>query len=190
MNRKPFSYILLFIAGFAAGAVVVLFFTSYDDESKDVQTLTNDKPSQKVIVEHKKKDALVVSIPERSDEDSSNFLVDASEAEDTLNLDEVITESILAIKNESVEFLNIQDSTALLLDLYIPAFSSELRVEYWNSPLQLTGYELTKNKLKLFGFDPNQKITLREREDKGLNIYIDSTLHVCYKTEKFTAIGE
>ncbi len=39
-------------------------------------------------------------------------------------------------------------------------FSENMVVEFWDSPLELTGYELSKNKLKLYGFNPNDIIRL------------------------------
>jgi hypothetical protein len=72
----------------------------------------------------------------------------------------------------------------------VPSFSELIQIEYWNSPLQLTGYELSKNKLKLFGFDPSQQLVLSERNDKGLDVYFDDELHIFYKTNKFTALEQ
>ena len=190
MNKKWVTNILFTALGVLLGATLVLVFNPSsvekieEAESKNVVIVEKDTVKKKPV--NKKK--VVVEPKERKD--STIYIIDSLVLEDTLLSDEVLTESILATKNLKVGPPEEVDSTAILLDVFSPVYSTNMQVEFWHSPLQLTGYELSKSKLKLFGFDPDQQIAIFERKDKGLAVYLDNELHVFYKSDKFTALEE
>lgn len=53
-----------------------------------------------------------------------------------------------------------------LLNIQTTNFSDEMVVEFWDSPLDLTGYQLEKNRLKLFGFNAEEMPTLYVNKSK------------------------
>ncbi len=73
-----------------------------------------------------------------------------------------------------------------LLGVESDAFSNEIIIEFWQSPLDLTGYVLTRNKLKLFGFNPDENFTLQLSKDKEHLFLNTETLSILLeKTEQF-----
>ncbi len=191
MKTKLGIYILFLILGILLGAsaVLVLYPTSVEKVEvpvyKEIIKIKKDTAKFKTKRIIKNVDNVVTTA-----EDTSSYLIDTLNEQDTISIDDVLTESIILTKTIKVNPLKEIDSTAYLLNVYVPSFSELIQIEYWNSPLQLTGYELSKNKLKLFGFDPSQQLVLSERNDKGLDVYFDDELHIFYKTNKFTALEQ
>lgn|GEM_PF-2646220 len=191
MKTKLGIYILFLTLGILLGAaaVLVLYPTSIEKVEvpvyKEIIKIKKDTVMFKTKRTIKNVDNVVTTA-----EDTSTYLIDTLNEQDTISIDDVLTESIISTKIIKINPLKEIDSTAYLLNVYVPSFSELIQIEYWNSPLQLTGYELSKNKLKLFGFDPSQQLVLSERNDKGLDVYFDDELHIFYKTNKFTALEQ
>jgi len=62
-------------------------------------------------------------------------------------------------------------------------------VEFWKSPLNITGYELTRNRLKLFGFNPNESISLQlDKNEEQILLNTESLSVVLKKTNQFKTL--
>lgn len=191
MKTKLVIYILFLTLGILLGAAAVLVLYPTSVEKVEVPVYKEIIKIKKDTVKFKTKRTIKnVDNVVTTAEDTSTYLIDTLNEQDTISIDDVLTESIISTKTIKINPLKEIDSTAYLLNVYVPSFSELIQIEYWNSPLQLTGYELSKNKLKLFGFDPSQQLVLSERNDKGLDVYFDDELHIFYKTNKFTALEQ
>ncbi len=191
MKTKLVIYILFLTLGILLGAAAVLVLYPTSVEKVEVPVYKEIIKIKKDTVKFKTKRTIKnIDNVVTTAEDTSTYLIDTLNEQDTISIDDVLTESIISTKTIKINPLKEIDSTAYLLNVYVPSFSELIQIEYWNSPLQLTGYELSKNKLKLFGFDPSQQLVLSERNDKGLDVYFDDELHIFYKTNKFTALEQ
>lgn len=77
--------------------------------------------------------------------------------EDIIVKDELLTKRTLKIEPLPPDSSDVSE----LLNLNTNEFSDRILVEFWQSPLNITGYELSRNKLKLFGFNPTEAIGLK-----------------------------
>lgn len=105
--------------------------------------------------------------------------------------EDIITERLVSKRNVELTVLR-EDSidTSELLNIKTKSFNSSMIVEFWESPLELTGYELSRNKLKLFGFNPNESISLQLINHSEQIILKTETVEVTLsKTQKFKSLN-
>ena len=115
------------------------------------------------------------------------------EDEDSLQFDdtgEIITDQLITSKRVHIDWV-VNDSIDIseLLNKKASSFNETIIVEYWQSPLNLTGYLLNRNKLKLFGFNPDEPITLQVIDEKNELILKSSTFLLrLSKTSNFKSL--
>lgn len=68
--------------------------------------------------------------------------------------DELIQKILVTVHKIETDTISVEK----LLDVHTPYFGDEITIEFWESPLQLVGYELSRNQLKLFGFNTYDSI--------------------------------
>jgi hypothetical protein len=104
---------------------------------------------------------------------------------------DIITEQLISKRNIELTYAakdSIDDSE--LLNLNSKSFNNSIIVEFWESPLELTGYELSRNKLKLFGFNPNESISLHfENNNEELLMQTETIKLYLNKTRKFKSLN-
>lgn len=84
------------------------------------------------------------------------------------------------------------DSTSIenILAVKPQAFADKILVEFWSSPLNLVGYQLTRNKLKLYGFNPNENINLAYGKSEDELILTTPSVKVYLrKTKQFKSLS-
>ncbi|MGM0479777.1 MAG: hypothetical protein ACQERC_11190 [Bacteroidota bacterium] len=116
---------------------------------------------------------------------------DTSHEEDTTALDPAIVEEELLARRTIILKWNPRDSSSVseLLNKNAQSFNREMIVEFWSNPLNLTGYELNRNKLKLFGFHPDETIRLEIKDDDRTLFLHSESLHLrLEKTEQFKSL--
>src|SRR5690606_7957815 len=125
---------------------------------------------------------------EYTDEDSLNFEEDNSfntspeELQEIIFKDELISQRTITVGIPEVDSTDV----ALLLNMKSNSYSDDIIVEFWQSPLNLTGYELSRNKLKLFGFNPNESISLQIEDNEDQLILNTETMSLLLqKTKQF-----
>jgi hypothetical protein len=122
-----------------------------------------------------------------NDSDSSIYTPSDEEVFDG----DIITEKLISKRN--IELTVIENDTideSELLNLNSKSFNSSIIVEFWESPLELTGYELSRNKLKLFGFNPNESISLHFDNNKEELLMQTETIKLYLsKTQKFKSLN-
>mgnify|MGYP001245082998 CR=1 FL=1 len=138
----------------------------YVDKVKKEIIRDTVKLTTPVYIETDKSDSLIGS-------DSLNLTSIDSTMLDTIDTMEVIDEDIIreqliSSKNMEVEWItNDSIDVSELLNKKANSFNEVMVIEFWQSPLNLTGYELNRNKLKLFGFNPEESISLQVKDDKS-----------------------
>ncbi len=206
---------MLFIGASVGILIGALLFSKSDDQGKTVAEKESIKVvtekikdtvvvSEKVYVEVPIADTLAEdffqdtvqidtselstdTIPETGDPDLIIIENDGDDDDDF----EVIKDQLL---NKKIVRLTIIDFTDTLtvdkaLNKDVLPFSEQLAVEFWTSPLELTGYELAANKLKLFGFHPDEKLTiLFTKGTDFLEVRIGDAVLRLGKTERFKTI--
>jgi len=117
-------------------------------------------------------------------EKENDLLVD-DEKEEVIIMEELISQrSVLLglLPNDSTD-------VSELLKLKSSAFAKDIMVEFWKSPLNITGYELTRNRLKLFGFNPNESISLQlDKNEEQILLNTESLSVVLKKTNQFKTL--
>lgn len=105
---------------------------------------------------------------------------------------QVFTDQLLKKVNIELEKIELdKDSlnTEQLFGLVTEKFNSSIAVEFWSSPLDLTGYELTRNKLKLYGFNPEEPVSLIYKEGEDfINLKINDINLKLAKTDRFKTL--
>lgn len=152
-----------------------------EEEPKTVSKYLTAKKASKQITSPPKKE-IVDSLLERTASTNQKSSHEHHTSEGTINVDSLTTLAIytpdsLVVTTDTTEVVELVEdelirkslvtvhkietdtiSVEKLLDVHTPYFGDEITVEFWESPLQLVGYELSRNQLKLFGFNPYDSI--------------------------------
>lgn len=198
--RQAVIYLLILIGGIGIGYAINQSFNN----SVEIKTKTE---TDTVIVEKIKKQFIIDTIEVEkivySSNSSDNNFSEMQEYSDTLTFEEVnnsystedvdeiiIKEQLVSQRTISLEPLpNDSTDVSKLLEMKSNAFSKDIIVEFWQSPLNITGYELSRNKLKLFGFNPDESISLRlGNEEDQLFLNTESMSLLLQKTKQFKTL--
>lgn len=205
--RKAITYLLILIVGITIGIVVNTYLTSEASDPVDISTNNpvNFLPKQRIeedtvspnettpqplaIVKDKKADTFKGSTINIDTLEENNFEPPFSDSTaDTTQL--ILQEKKIGFQWAELP-LNPVDSSDVeaLLNVKKQSFSNKILVEFWNSPLNLIGYQLSRNKLKLYGFNPNETITLAygKKEDE-LILQTQSVKVNLIKTNQFQSL--
>ena len=199
--KRILIYILILLFGILIGYVFNNVFQN-DKDNQQNKKVYIDKIKNKII-----KDTVFVEkeiyVPSKNAANDTGIVVkkdtvvDSSLTNNLENTDaepEIIDTNEVIISEKKIDqrvaFLTPSpiDSTDVeaLLGVESDAFASEIIIEFWQSPLDLTGYALTRNKLKLFGFNPNETFTLQLSKDKEHLFLNTETLSILLeKTKQF-----
>lgn len=135
-------------------------------------------------------DSLTYDLTELSD---STLIEDSVEINEEADFDDEIIQELL-LSQRSLQIApssrDTEEDVDEMLELKANAFSSTMIVEFWQSPLNLTGYELTRNKLKLFGFNPNENISLQlSHEEDKLFLNTETMSLILEKSTRFKTLS-
>jgi hypothetical protein len=204
--KQGVIYLLILIGGIGIGYISNHFFNSPVEIIPETEIVYVEKVKKQTVrkpvqVENVTPTAetndisdTALYIESYNYEDSLTYAEDENEYSSTEETEEteeiIIKEELISQRTISLEPLP-KDSTdvAKLLEMKSNAFSKDLIVEFWQSPLNITGYELSRNKLKLFGFNPNESISLQlgNNEDQ-LFLNTDSMSLLLQKTKQFKTL--
>lgn len=196
--KQVITYIILIGLGVLVGFFI--FGNKENDVITEVKTVYKNRVKTRTV-----RDTLIItkevtdtitdtdSLTEKdtmyveNDSDSSIYTPTDEEVFDG----DIITEKLVSKQNivlTIVENDSIDESE--LLNLNSKSFNSSMVVEFWESPLELTGYELSRNKLKLFGFNPNESISLHFDKNKEELLMQTETIKLYLtKTQKFKSLN-
>lgn len=201
---KFIKYFLILLIGFILGTTFIYILQKYsandNKESPKSKVEGNNQFDTKskviyqtridtVIVQENAIES-VVEIVDSSEIDTllTNILIDSSITEEDY---EIVSEKLISSRQVKINLLETVDSNEVvkLLNLDTKEFNNIIIVEYWNSPLELTGYELSRSKLKLFGFNSLDEIELFQTlKNDEINLRIGSDNLLIQKRNKFSSI--
>lgn len=213
MKRSTLLNISLLITGIVLGGFIMWFFNNVEKENVTTESTKTTK-----LVKTAKTDTVIVKkkvyIPSEKETDTltaSQSKIDSTDLSNASDSIEIIEDPIYSIDSDTnftdddvviikerliasalIE-VNLQESDSLTVeeafDLQQVNFAEHLVVEFWESPLELTGYELTRNKIKLFGFDPSENVILSHSVDTDiLEVQIGSLSLRLQKTSRFKTL--
>lgn len=181
--KQVITYTLLIAVGFLLGFLI--FSNSEKVTVTEVKTVYKDRVKTKMVHDTvmvkdnyidttSTADTLTVEDTIYVDTNKDFDTTYSSENEEVFD-DDIITERLISKRNVDLTIQELDSiDTSELLNIKTKSFNDEIIVEFWESPLELTGYELSRNKLKLFGFNPNESISLH---------FVDSSEKILLKTE-------
>ncbi|MCC5923137.1 MAG: hypothetical protein JJT77_05075 [Crocinitomicaceae bacterium] len=196
------SWIILLVGLLLGGGIVYFLMAAYN--SPRIKTVIQEKEivetildtvvlKQKVYIE--KTDEYDVSdLNENTPDTDTNLFI----TDDSLDLDSfegvedqediIISERLVAKKQIAIQDYAKADTVSVekILELGSNAFASNIQVEFWESPLELIGYELNRSRLKLYGFNPYESyfLQLTERENQLVLLHKGNTYYLS-KTDRF-----
>ncbi len=195
--KNIFIYAALLLLGIVIGIII------NKNTSDKPKTIVETKPVEVIVEKIQKKiirDTVVITksvtneisdslnINNKIDSIGNEVVIDSLETPhfEDITADEediIISEKLLSkrlVTVEKIEMDTIQDASELL-GMKSETFAEEIMIEFWKSPINITGYELSRNKLKLYGFNPNEKISL---------IYNTKTSKLFLNTETMSIVLE
>lgn len=209
----------VFIAGAIVGGIGVNYFwekkseSITNDERQEEEKFDITANESKGVVASSKKERTIkhLEVLESNDSISENSIalntdtlvplesvtpdtiIDAAEDNKNLETDEnltVLSDQFLAKNRVAIERI-VLDTTSIeaLLNVQTNYFGDYITVEYWESPLELTGYELSRNKLTLYGFNPLDPIQITTNETTAvLDVSIGAIQLRLERTERFRTL--
>ena len=196
--KKILLYLILILVGVGIGYGLNFSLNNNDNAQQTPEKIYVEKIKKRVIIDTIKVKKFI-NIPVAMD---SVFISDTIYLSDSLIINE--KENDLLVDDEKEEVIIMEelisqrsvllgllpnDSTDVseLLKLKSSAFAKDIMVEFWKSPLNITGYELTRNRLKLFGFNPNESISLQLDKNEEQILLNTESLSV-KKTNQFKTL--
>lgn len=203
MEKKYIQFLVVFLLGGGIGAMAIYLVTNASglDEAEQpvVQKVFEKKvvkdtvylPRKKRAEDHEEEhEEIEVQVEPR---DTLDDVIDSLVLrEDTNNVsdDLIVSERMASSIKVKLRKYQEEDSVdvAEIFNVKSEHYNAEMNVQFWTSPLQLTGYELSRNTLKLFGFDPRQAVLLQAKEGNRLQLVIDTMSFELRKTDKFISL--
>ena len=200
--KKILIYLLLLLAGGAIG-----YFLNFDSKNEEIAQQDPQKIYIEKVKKHVVKDKAEVEIEKTEDDlvqddsliaSDNDFIVDTlsneedniepsenTEKEEVIIMEELISQRTIALGPSPNDTTDVSG----MLNLKSTSFSKDIVVEFWQSPLNITGYELTRNRLKLFGFNPNESISLQlDKNEEQILLNTESMSIVLQKTKQFKTL--
>jgi len=197
--KQGVIYLIILIGGIGIGYTFNLIYNT-PEIINQTETVIVEKIKKQIIRDtiRIKKPVQTNFIPDTSLTDDTYDYYDSLSIEDeeigyqaSLDTDEIIIKEEL-ISQRTVPLKSLPyDSTDVsnLLEMKGNAFNKDIIVEFWQSPLNITGYELSRNKLKLFGFNPNESISLQLGNDEDeIFLNTESMSLLLQKTKQFKTL--
>lgn len=200
------KYLLLIIVGILIGVAGMYFVNEnatsieVEDDNVDLQNqleeikpLKKNEIKTKPIHESNFIEDTVVSLQEDSLPSDSLVILDTLGYSDEEYLD-IVSERLVAQRNVLIQLIQPDSlDPSDMLNLKADSYSKNISVEFWESPLDLIGYELSRSRLKLFGFNSDESILIKRNYDsEKLIVQIgptsNSVLLSLEKSPKFKSI--
>ena len=165
---------------------------SYDSISPDSEQLKQELAS----VVHDTVDSVVgvdiVTVDSVTESMGSYSYVQSNGSEIRVSKNELVYSTIIKPEgNPSNFYCNTNnDLDSLLMDNHVEKQKLDgIRVEFWASPLNTTGYRLNKHRLILFGFYEYEHVKLRYMDDGRLNLtYFNNSYQLGCKDDFYSLV--
>ncbi|PWH87194.1 hypothetical protein [Brumimicrobium oceani] len=198
--KKILVYLFILVAGIGIG-----YLSNYEPNKKE----TPEQKPEKIIIEKIKKQIVrdtvevekIVTVIAEVDSsttstdiimtdsltlaDDRNDIIEENEQEEVIIMEELIAQRTIALSAAPSDTSDVSE----ILKLKTAAFAKEIVVEFWQSPLNITGYELTRNRLKLFGFNPSESISLQlDKIENQILLNTETMSIVLQKSKQFKTL--
>lgn len=198
--KKISLYIIIVALSLAVGWIIGYF--SKPTESEQIETVYVDRVQQKIIrdtvkiskpiyIKKAEDDTLTASLHDSTDYSKDTLTAPFMDTTEEVFDDDIMKERMLSTRELTVSWIT-SDSMEVseLLNKKASSFNEVMTVEFWQSPLNLTGYELNRNKLKLFGFNPSESISLEVKDESKELIMKTTTFEIVLtKSNQFKSIA-
>lgn len=209
MSDKRFK-ITLFALGITVGVLVgaVLVYFSFAGKKTD-KTINEDNLVNKIsnnvlgFLSNKEKEAKrdsaekgksllrdVTFTQNKSNEEDEEadektiYKLDSTEETIEVKKDELIKIITLDIEKKTIDNTNKTDSILnSLAGVKNKKSVTKMLVEFWQSPINYKGYQMTKNKLVVFGLNPDEAKKMLIQNDKTYLIYSDWAYKLDFNTD-------
>lgn len=203
--------ILKYMLVLAIGTIIgIAGMYALNPKDRVIETIVKVETSEKSTTSSKKKNK--VKTINSSDIDSTEFTITDDSLGALLNADTLIIDDEIISPDEDEEFFEIVSERLIakrvvevkiiqpdsldasdILNLKADSYSKSLAIEFWESPLDLIGYELNRSRLKLFGFNAEESVQIeRAYDSEKLTIQIgtgnNSLVLILEKSPKFKSI--
>lgn len=198
--KKILIYLLILLAGVGIGYLVNFESDKEEIAQQDPEKIYVEKIKKQIVRDTVEVEKIVTVVVEVD----SSLATDTVIITDTLSpkgdrtansknddQDEVIImEELISQRTISVGAApNDSTDVSEMLNLKTAAFAKDIIVEFWQSPLNITGYELTRNRLKLFGFNPNESISLQlDKNENQILLNTETMSIVLQKSKQFKTL--
>lgn len=198
--KKISLYLIIVALSLAVGWITGYF--SKPSESEQIETVYVDRVQQKIIrdtvkiskpiyIKKAEDDTLTASLHDSTDYSKDTLTAPFMDTTEEVFDDDIMKERMLSTRELTVSWIT-SDSMEVseLLNKKASSFNEVMTVEFWQSPLNLTGYELNRNKLKLFGFNPSESISLEVKDESKELIMKTTTFEIVLtKSNQFKSIA-
>jgi hypothetical protein len=170
------KYLLLVVSGVLIGVFGMYFYNN--SESPEETTVDLELTGELDNQGKKKKKKNSNSFPKGNFTENPDSTVnldslayDSLLIEDTISFSdeeyfEIVSERLIAHRNVPIQLVKPDSLDASeILNLKADSYSKNIIVEFWESPLDLIGYELNRSRLKLFGFNADEAILIKRNYD-------------------------
>lgn len=202
--------ILKYMLVLAIGTIIgIAGMYAINPKDRVVETIVKVETTEKSTTSSKKKNK--VKTIDSSDIDSTEFTITYDSLGALLNADtliiddeiispeeeeyfEIVSERLIAKRVVDVKIIQPDSlDPSDLLNLKADSYSKSLAIEFWESPLDLIGYELNRSRLKLFGFNAEELVQIKRAYDsEKLTVQIgtgnNSLVLILEKSPKFKSI--
>jgi hypothetical protein len=206
MNNSHRNNWMFLLAGLLLGAGI-MYAVLYSSTASRVKTIIQEKEVVEtvldtVVVKHKvyveKKEELdeyefidslsFVDLDSNLASFNDRFTFNRENVTEDQDEDVIISERLVSKKQVTVQSIANSDTTSVekILELGTNAFANNIQIEFWESPLELIGYELNRSRLKLYGFNPYESYALQlpEQENQLILLHKGNAYHLS-KTDRF-----
>lgn len=172
------KYLLLVVCGVLIGVFGMYFYNNSESPEEVIANLelTEELDNQGKKNKKKKKNSNSFSKGDFTESSDSTVNLDSLAydsllIEDTISFSddeyfEIVSERLIAHRNVPIQLVKPDSLDASeILNLKADSYSKNIIVEFWESPLDLIGYELNRSRLKLFGFNADEAILIKRNYD-------------------------
>ena len=203
--------ILKYMLVLAIGTIIgIAGMYAINPKDRVVETIVKIETTEKSTTSSKKKNK--VKTIDSSDIDSTEFTITDDSLGTLLTADTLIIDDEIISPEEDDEYFEIVSERLIakrvvdvkiiqpdsldpsdLLNLKADSYSKSLAIEFWESPLDLIGYELNRSRLKLFGFNAEELVQIKRAYDsEKLTVQFgtgnNSLVLILEKSPKFKSI--
>lgn len=200
--KKILVYLLILLAGIGIGYLASLKPDKEEVAQQDPEKIYIEKVKKQIVRDTVEVEKIVTVNAEvdsslttdtvfitdtlsPKDEKTANLKEKDNEQEEVIIMEELISQRTISLGAAPNDSTDVSE----MLNLKTAAFAKDIIVEFWQSPLNITGYELTRNRLKLFGFNPNESISLQlDKNENQILLNTETMSIVLQKSKQFKTL--